>query len=176
MRLAQGQSPFATVVSCSDSRVPAEHVFDQGLGDLFIVRNAGTAVAAAALASIEFAVAKLRTRLILVLAHESCGAFRAVAEAASGVQPPSAALEHLVTLLRPSFEAAGTEGSLEERCDRAAQNHAIAVAREITESPVVAPLVASGEVLVAPAFFELVSGTVRVLETPAASLALPSSS
>ena len=69
-RLAEGQAPFATIVSCSDSRVPAEIVFDQGLGDLFIVRNAGNAIGPVSLASIEFAVAKLGTRLVVVLAHE----------------------------------------------------------------------------------------------------------
>ncbi|HEV8268896.1 MAG TPA: carbonic anhydrase [Thermoanaerobaculia bacterium] len=75
--LASGQQPFAVVVSCSDSRVPPEIVFDQGLGDLFVVRVAGNVVDDTALGSIEYAVEHLGSRLVVVLGHERCGAVKA---------------------------------------------------------------------------------------------------
>ena len=72
--LTAGQEPFAIILGCSDSRVPAEIVFDQGLGDLFVVRVAGNIVAASQVGSVEFAAAKFGTRLVVVLGHSQCGA------------------------------------------------------------------------------------------------------
>ena len=74
LEIAQGQTPFAVLVSCSDSRVPPELLFGRGLGELFIVRNAGNTVDTVALGSIEYAVAQLGVPLVLVLGHERCGA------------------------------------------------------------------------------------------------------
>ena len=78
--LAKTQHPFAAIVSCSDSRVPPEIVFDQGLGDLFVVRVAGNVINDEGLGSIEYTVDHLGTRLILVLGHQSCGAVKAARE------------------------------------------------------------------------------------------------
>src|SRR6266480_2863917 len=77
---AKSQHPFAIILSCSDSRVPSEIVFDQGIGDLFIVRVAGNVINDEGLGSIEYAVEYLGTRLILVLGHQSCGAVKAARE------------------------------------------------------------------------------------------------
>ena len=77
LRLVNGQRPFATVLGCSDSRVPLELLFDQGFGDLFIVRVAGNIVSASVLGSLQYAAAHLRTPLFLVLGHEGCGAVQA---------------------------------------------------------------------------------------------------
>ena len=76
-KLENGQQPFATIVGCSDSRVPNELIFDQGIGDLFIIRTAGQVSAAASYGSMEFATLKLKTKLILVLGHTECGAVAA---------------------------------------------------------------------------------------------------
>ncbi len=78
--LVEGQAPFATILSCSDSRVPSEMVFDQGLGDLFIVRTAGHTVNDLVLASIEYAVFALHVPLVMVMGHGQCGAVTAVVE------------------------------------------------------------------------------------------------
>lgn len=75
--LAKGQHPFAIIVSCSDSRVPPEHIFDQGLGDLFVIRVAGNVVEPVELGSVEYAAEHLGTKLIVVLGHEKCGAVKA---------------------------------------------------------------------------------------------------
>ena len=104
--LAAGQEPFAILLGCSDSRVPAEIVFDQGLGDLFVIRVAGNIVAASQVGSVEFAAARFRTRLVVVLGHSQCGAVLATVEE---LQRPSAnqsrALRSIVDRVRPSVEA-----------------------------------------------------------------------
>ena len=103
--LANVQHPFAVIVSCSDSRVPPEIVFDQGLGDLFIVRVAGNVINDEGLGSIEYAVDHLGSRLILVLGHQRCGAVQAAKEtiAAKGKAPGH--IESLVTAIKPAVEA-----------------------------------------------------------------------
>src|SRR5205085_8931261 len=78
--LAEGQNPFAVVVGCSDSRVPAEIVFDVGLGELFVVRVAGNIVAPSQVGSVEFAAQQFDTRLVVVMGHTQCGAVRATLE------------------------------------------------------------------------------------------------
>ena len=80
MELAAGQEPFAIVLGCSDSRVPAEIVFDQGLGDLFVIRVAGNIVAPSQIGSVEFAAEQFHTRLVVVLGHTGCGAINATIE------------------------------------------------------------------------------------------------
>lgn len=100
--LSGGQHPFAVVVSCSDSRVPPELVFDQGLGDLFVIRTAGHVVGDYELASIEYAVEHLRVSKVLVLGHENCGAVKALLEHPKGRLPGH--LNNLVNYLRTESE------------------------------------------------------------------------
>jgi carbonic anhydrase len=103
--LTAGQEPFAIVLGCSDSRVPAEIVFDQGLGDLFVIRVAGNVVASSQVGSVEFAASRFRTRLVVVLGHSQCGAIAATIEE---LQQPGAArsrgLRSIVDRVRPSVE------------------------------------------------------------------------
>jgi len=104
--LAAGQEPFAIILGCSDSRVPAELVFDQGLGDLFVIRVAGNIVAPSQVGSVEFAAARYGTRLVVVLGHSQCGAILATLEE---LRRPSEAqsrnLRSIVDRIRPSVEA-----------------------------------------------------------------------
>jgi carbonic anhydrase len=103
--LADGQEPFAIILGCSDSRVPAEIVFDQGLGDLFVIRVAGNIVAPSQIGSVEFAVSKFGTRLVVVLGHSRCGAVEATLDE---LRRPSAKqsryLYSIVDRVRPSVE------------------------------------------------------------------------
>lgn len=105
-KLAAGQEPFAIVLGCSDSRVPAEIVFDQGLGDLFVIRVAGNIVASSQIGSVEFAAERFGTRLVVVLGHSQCGAVLATLEE---LQRPtnnqSRNLRSIVDRVRPSVEA-----------------------------------------------------------------------
>ena len=103
--LLDGQTPFAIVLGCSDSRVPAELVFDQGLGDLFVIRVAGNIVAPSQVGSVEFAATRFKTRLVVVLGHSQCGAILATLEE---LQRPTANqsrnLRSIVDRVRPSVE------------------------------------------------------------------------
>ena len=105
------QAPFAIVLGCSDSRVPAEIVFDQGLGDLFVIRVAGNIVAASQVGSVEFAAARFTTRLVVVLGHSQCGAIGATLEE---LQRPtdnqSRNLRFIVDSIRPAVEPVLTTG------------------------------------------------------------------
>jgi len=103
--LAAGQEPFAIVLGCSDSRVPAEIVFDQGLGDLFVIRVAGNIVAPSQVASIEFAAARFGTRLVVVLGHSQCGAILATLEELDRPQEKrSESFRAIVDRVRPAVE------------------------------------------------------------------------
>lgn len=100
-----GQQPFAVILGCSDSRVPAELVFDQGLGDLFVIRVAGNVVAPCLIGSVEYAAAYCGTRLVVVLGHSRCGAILATLESLKrpvGIQPPN--LHSIIDYIRPSVE------------------------------------------------------------------------
>lgn len=100
------QRPFAIILGCSDSRAPAEVVFDQGLGDLFVIRVAGNIVAPSQIGSVEFAAERFGTRLVLVMGHSSCGAIDATLEVMqSKAGPPSRGLMSIVDRVRPSIEA-----------------------------------------------------------------------
>lgn len=105
IELASGQQPFAIILGCSDSRVPAELVFDQGLGDLFVIRVAGNIVAPSQIGSVEFAAGQFGTRLVVVLGHTKCGAISATLEE---LQRPSENqsrnLRSIVDRVRPSVE------------------------------------------------------------------------
>jgi carbonic anhydrase len=103
--LAAGQEPFAVILGCSDSRVPVEIVFDQGLGDLFVIRVAGNVVASSQVGSVEFATERYGTRLVVVLGHSRCGAILAtVEELQRPTETQSRNLRSIVDRVRPSVE------------------------------------------------------------------------
>jgi carbonic anhydrase len=112
--LAAGQEPFAIVLGCSDSRVPAEIVFDQGLGDLFVIRVAGNIVAPSQIGSVEFAAEQFKTRLVVVLGHSNCGAVLATLEQ---LQRPSEeqslGLRSIVDRIAPAVQGLLASGSRE---------------------------------------------------------------
>jgi carbonic anhydrase len=104
--LTAGQEPFAIILGCSDSRVPAEIIFDQGLGDLFVIRVAGNIVAPSQIGSVEFAATKFGTRLVVVLGHSHCGAIEeTVNQLRSPAEEDSRNIGAIVNFVRPSVEA-----------------------------------------------------------------------
>jgi carbonic anhydrase len=106
VELTKGQQPIAIILGCSDSRVPAEIVFDQGLGDLFVIRVAGNIVAPSQVGSVEFAAARFGTRLVVVLGHSQCGAILAtLEELRRPAENQSRNLRAIVDRVRPSVEA-----------------------------------------------------------------------
>ena len=156
--LGSGQAPFAAILACADSRVPPEVLFDQGLGDLFVVRVAGNILNDQLLGSLEYAAAHLNTPLIVVLGHTSCGAIGAVASGAK--------LEGHIASLAPAIQPAvdkvrDMEGDL---TDNAAREVAKMTAELMQNSePIMADLVKAGKVKIVPAFYDLESGEVSLL-------------
>jgi carbonic anhydrase len=109
--LLGGQEPFAIILGCSDSRVPAEIIFDQGLGDLFVIRVAGNIVAPSQIGSVEFAATRFGTRLVVVLGHSECGAIHATLEELQApTEHRSRNLHSIVDFVRPSVESLIEEG------------------------------------------------------------------
>jgi carbonic anhydrase len=105
LELTAGQEPFAAILGCSDSRVPVEIVFDQGLGDLFVIRVAGNIVAPSQIGSVEFAAEQFGTRLVVVLGHSQCGAIQTtVDQLRRPVENQSRNLHSIVDLVRPAVE------------------------------------------------------------------------
>lgn len=163
--LTAGQEPFAIILGCSDSRVPAEMVFDQGLGDLFVIRVAGNVVAPTQVGSVEFAAARFGTRLVVVLGHSQCGAVVATLEElqqAAGNQ--SRHLRSIVARVRPSVEALlstdlrNDPTALVREAVRA--NIRVSAAQLRSGSGILEHLIQDGELLVVGAEYSLETGLV----------------
>ena len=154
-----GQHPFAAVISCSDSRVPPEIVFDQGIGDLFVVRTAGNVLDDVGLASIEYAVEHLGVALVVVLGHGGCGAVRA---AAAGGEAPGH-LGRIVEALAPSVARARRAGG--DIVEAAVRENVRSTASDLRGSePILRPLVEGGRVSVVGAYYSMEHGTVELID------------
>lgn len=164
--LLEGQHPFAVIVSCSDSRVPPSLVFDQDLGELFVIRVAGNVVGPSQTASVEYAVEMLGTSLVVVLGHTGCGA---IAAACRAIMDPevhySPSMDMLVSRIseavqhNDAFDAAGTE---EEKCQIAGiANVEHAIENLVTYSDIIRSAVDADKVRLVGAEYDMVSGVVR---------------
>jgi carbonic anhydrase len=166
--LATGQTPFATFLSCSDSRVPPEIVFNTGLGDLFVVRTAGEVPDHAVLASVEYAAEHLYVPLLVVMGHESCGAVKAAVEKGKSLGPN---LDYLVAAITPAVER--TKSTPEkERLKAAILANVQQVAGDtLQKSEILQHLVQKRQLTVIGAYYELASGKVtfsQPMSVPAA--------
>lgn len=161
--LVAGQAPKAIVLSCSDSRVPPEHLFRQGLGDLFVARVAGNVAMTAEIASIEYAVEHLHTPVIVVMGHSSCGAVKATIEVAEKGGHLTWALDELVKEIMPSVkEAEEMKGDL---LANAIEINAFRAAQTLLgKSEVLGKAVAGGEVRLVVAEYDLATGAVTILD------------
>ena len=158
--LEAGQAPFATIVGCSDSRVPNELIFDQGLGDLFIIRTAGQVSAAASYGSMEFATLKLKTKLIVVLGHTECGAV------AAAVQRPENVPGHIVTLINEIKPAvAKCAHLLGNAVNNAVRQNVIDQVENLRNlEPILYKKYHDGEILIVGAVYDIHTGKVEFLE------------
>lgn len=169
--LAAGQNPFAIVLSCSDSRVPAEIVFDQGIGDLFVVRVAGNVVAPSLVGSVEFAAATFGTRLVVVMGHSACGAVKATLDVVRGqATVPSENIQDIVDRVRPAVRSV-VEAS--EACDvdalleRAIRANVRASVLHLSHgSRVLEQMVRSEQVVIVGAEYDLRTGVVDFFDVP----------
>ena len=169
VELTAGQQPFAIILGCSDSRVPAEIVFDQGLGDLFVIRVAGNIVAPSQVGSIEFAAARYGSRLVVVMGHSQCGAILATIEELrmpSERQSPN--LHAIVDRVRPSVEGllARASGQDTERLvEQAVRANIRASVHHLRHgSPVLEQLIRDEGVLVVGAEYSLETGVVEFFD------------
>jgi carbonic anhydrase len=164
--VSKGQHPFAIVVGCSDSRVPPEILFDQGIGDLFVIRSAGNVIDDIAIGSIEYAVEHLGVQLIVVLGHERCGAVDATMKGGE----VGGKLKYIVEAIKPAVEKAKAKGQTSHGCDllcSSVKSNARMVAEKIRKSsPVLTESIENGMLRVAGAYYELGSGVVTLTYKP----------
>ncbi len=158
--LTKSQHPFAIILSCSDSRVPPEIVFDQGLGDLFIVRVAGNVLNDEGLGSIEYGVEILGARLIVVLGHQSCGAVDAAMKTVAAKGKAPGHIQSLVTAIKPVIDST-PKGDLDTTI-KANVKHVVDVLRSST--PILKARVDSGDVQVIGGYYSLDTGAVTFLD------------
>jgi carbonic anhydrase len=167
-QLAERQEPFAIILGCSDSRVPVEIVFDQGLGDLFVIRVAGNVVSKTQLGSIEFAADNLGARLVVVLGHTNCGAVDAALEVVQrGTVPESDNLRLIFDRIRPCAERALSRGSIRSRAelvDLVGQASVRSTVDTIRNAPgIIGRLAGEEGLLVIGAQYSLATGAVEFL-------------
>lgn len=165
--LVAGQAPFAVILGCSDSRVPAELVFDQGLGDLFVIRVAGNIVAPSQVGSVEFAVEMFATRLVVVLGHTLCGAVQATLDE---MQRPSANrspnLRAIVERIRPAVEPlCGLESDRNRLLARAVRANTLASVNHLRHgSDIIERMIRERDVRVVGAEYALETGAVTFFD------------
>jgi carbonic anhydrase len=158
-RLAAGQKPTAVVFGCADSRVAAEIIFDQGLGDMFVVRTAGHVIDLAVLGSIEYAVTVLNVPLIAVLGHDSCGAVKATLSALEEGAMPTGYVRDIVERVTPSILMGRHDGL--SRVDEFEARHVIETASQLqTRSLPISQRIAEGSLAIAGLTYHLADGRV----------------
>jgi carbonic anhydrase len=166
--LASGQEPFAIILGCSDSRVPAEIVFDQGLGDLFVIRVAGNIVAPSQIGSIEFAADRFGTPLVVVLGHSGCGAVEATIEELGRPSPEqSPNLAAIVSRVSPAIVPLLEDSSRREDllADGVRANIEQSVEQLRSGSLILAGLISDGRLRVVGAEYSLETGVVTFIDT-----------
>ncbi|HYV14128.1 MAG TPA: carbonic anhydrase [Pyrinomonadaceae bacterium] len=157
-QLVSGQHPHAEILSCSDSRVPPEIVFDQGLGDLFIVRVAGNVASDVEIASLEYGAEHLHVPLIVVLGHESCGAVTAAVQGG----PAEGHIGSLIDLIKPAVEK--TRGMSGDSVSNAVRMNVELVVKQLRSStPILSELVAHGKLKIVGAVYSIETGSVTWL-------------
>jgi carbonic anhydrase len=162
-QIAKDQKPFATILGCADSRVTPERIFDQGLGDLFVVRVAGNVVDTDVTGSLEYAGLHLGTRLFVILGHEQCGVVTAVVAAEKESKDPPG-LQRLLQRIRPALKDINPQLPLEKRIAAAVEANVRWSMTQLATVPEHKKALADGKVGLVGAVYELETGKVRVLD------------
>lgn len=161
--LAKGQQPYATILGCSDSRVPPELVFDAGFGELFVVRVAGNVISHEVLGTMQYAAVHLRTPLFVVLGHEKCGAVQAaLASKFRGAQERSR-IERLLDNITPGLDGIDANASADAQLEAAVEANVRWSMHQILETPEAQARAAEGVLKLVGAVYELTTGRVRFL-------------
>ena len=163
--LAEGQAPYAIIVSCSDSRVAPELLFDAGPGDLFIIRAAGNIVDDYGIGSVEYAAGPLASPLVVVLGHESCGAVDAAVAAEVNNADFPGRIHDIVEDIRPAVEAAMEHATGPALLEEAISVNAVSVAKQLSRSePILEDAVEAGTLKIVAARYDLDTGKVELIE------------
>ncbi len=166
LEIALGQAPIAAYVSCSDSRVSPEILFGRGLGELFIIRNAGNTVDTVALGSIEYAVAELGVPLIVIMGHERCGAVKAAVDVVKNNATYPGSIGRMIEPIIPAvLQAKGEPGDLLDNSVRANVRRVVAYLRTATDPLLLAPQ-GTGKLKVVGAYYDLDTGGVDFFDRP----------
>ncbi|WP_026184856.1 carbonic anhydrase [Salinispora vitiensis] len=160
--VAEEQKPFAAVLSCIDSRVPPELIFDVGLGDLFATRTGAEVVSPVVTGSVEYGPVANGTPLIVVLGHQRCGAVKAAHASLSDGETLPGHLAEIVTALQPAYEKVAETGG-DDPIDAMVRAQIELVANELRSNPGLAPLVTKQELAIVGAYYSLDTGAVEVL-------------
>jgi carbonic anhydrase len=160
--LADGQAPFAAVLGCSDSRVPVETIFDHDPGDMFVVRVAGNFVTDTGLGSLEYAVAVLKSELIMVLGHSSCGAVKAATQALKGETFPGH-IQGLATAIEPAAKAVKGKGG-DWLANAIAENVRMNAKALLAQSTILSDAHAAGKIAIVGAVYDLHTGKVSLID------------
>jgi carbonic anhydrase len=155
--VAKGQHPFASVLSCADSRVPVEIIFDQGLGDIFVVRNAGNIVTPEETGSLEFGSLVLGTKVLMILGHKSCGAVMATLK---GGEFPGQ-IGSIVAAIQPAVSR--IKGQAGDELENATKANVVLEIERITASPVISKLIEEGKLKVIGGVYDLDTGKVNFI-------------
>lgn len=160
-RLAGGQHPHVVLFGCADSRLSAEIIFDQGLGDMFVVRTAGQVIDSAVLGSLEYAVEVLQVPLIVILGHDSCGAVKATLDALDDNQIPGGYIRDVVERVTPSILAGRSEGLT--RVDEFEARHVVETGQLLMQrSRIIADRISTGRLAIVGLTYQLSEGQVNV--------------
>lgn len=159
--LAQAQKPFAAIFGCVDSRVPPELIFDQGLGELFVIRTAGEVLDKAVLGCLQFGVAELHVPLLVVLGHERCGAVKAAMEMLERREVAEADIAYLVEALALAVEQGKRAGG--DHWDQAGRVQVELLVKQLKHSPILATAVEEGRLRVVGAWYHLETGFVEII-------------
>ncbi len=157
--VSQGQSPFAAILSCADSRVPPEIIFDQGLGDLFVVRDAGNVATSEEIGSLEYTVAILGSKVLMVLGHQNCGAVSAALK--EGYFPEN--LARLLGEIRPSVERFQGQQNDESAVKKAVEANIIFQMQRLKTSPVIARKIKENQLKLVGGYYNLKTGKVSLV-------------
>ncbi|MDZ8053332.1 MAG: carbonic anhydrase [Aulosira sp. ZfuVER01] len=155
--VAKGQNPFASILSCADSRVPSEIIFDQGLGDLFVCRVAGNIATPEEIGSLEFGSLVLGAKVIMVVGHERCGA---VAATIKGASVPGQ-IGSLIAAIKPSVEK--SQGQPGDKLENACKANILAQVDKLKASPVLSELINAGKLKIIGGYYDLDTGKISLV-------------
>ena len=163
-RLSSGQKPFATILGCSDSRVPPELLFDQGFGDLFVIRVAGNIIDTDVTGSIEYGVDHLSTRLVVVMGHDGCGAVTAALGAKADLAKEPNEIRALVGKIRPAIASVNQDQDFSTRLKQSVEANVRRSVHQLLKVPDLDRAVAANKTKIIGCVYDIKTGQVRTLD------------